>query len=79
MQGKCPVLVYIYGGGGVQGTATRFPAESLVNNFANEDRNIVFVSIQYRLGMPGWLNLNPDVSHSADSNLAIRGGLRWMK
>jgi carboxylesterase type B len=49
---KCPVLYYVHGGGFVKGAASDYPLHVLDQNFAR--KNIVFVSVQYRLGVFGF-------------------------
>jgi len=49
-----PVLVFIHGGAWVYGSGVRFDGRRLLN------RDIVYVSINYRLGMLGYLCLGTD-------------------
>lgn len=54
---SAPVLIWIHGGGFTSGykTSTGDPAGILARSTLNDDEGIVFVSINYRLGMFGWL------------------------
>jgi carboxylesterase type B len=54
----CPVLFYIHGGGFNFDSAPMFPAQVLVDHFGT--RELVFVTIGYRLGSFGFLNLGSD-------------------
>lgn len=68
-----PVIVYIHGGGFEAGTASDHGPEYLM------DRNIVLVTIQYRLGVFGFIAVGrPDVTGNQglkDQTLA----LRWVR
>jgi para-nitrobenzyl esterase len=57
---KLPVLVFIYGGGFTTGSSTQ---EGYNPSVLVTRGNIVFVSMQYRLGAFGFLSMG-QVSHS---------------
>lgn len=74
---KCPVLVWIYGGGGHggEGSARSYYGDS----FAKD--SVVYVSFNYRLGPLGFYNFNL-IDKSFDSNCALSDmlmALRWIK
>lgn len=46
-----PVMVWIHGGGNTTGTANTYPASRLAGS-----ENLVVVTVNYRLGMLGWLS-----------------------
>jgi carboxylesterase type B len=46
-----PVLVYIHGGGFNEGTVNVYGKQDMVNLFAA--RGIVFIQLEYRMGMFG--------------------------
>jgi carboxylesterase type B len=74
-----PVIVHIHGGGyteGYNGYASR--GEALVNR---SDGNVLYVEIQYRLGMYGFLGGGP-IGENGDKNaglLDMRAGLDWIQ
>ncbi|CCA72715.1 related to triacylglycerol lipase II precursor [Serendipita indica DSM 11827] len=73
---KLPVLVYIHGGGFVQGNPLGWPFEHWIEQYPN----IVIVSIYYRLGIFGFLTA-PDAGDALDSNAGILDqveALRWV-
>uniref|UniRef100_A0AC35TMQ8 COesterase domain-containing protein n=1 Tax=Rhabditophanes sp. KR3021 TaxID=114890 RepID=A0AC35TMQ8_9BILA len=48
VKGNCSVLVYLHGGRLVSGSSSTLKEELIIENFANDDRNVVFVSMNYR-------------------------------
>ena len=76
--GPRPVLVWIHGGGYIQGSANDFD----VSKFAN-DYDIVVVAINYRLGMFGFLDLSQfgkDYEGSASNGFRDQIlALKWVK
>ncbi|TVY80951.1 Carboxylesterase patB [Lachnellula suecica] len=50
-----PVLVYIHGGGFTVGSKDSNPAGLIARSQLNDGEGIVFVAINYRLGLYGWL------------------------
>jgi carboxylesterase type B len=75
-----PVLVWLYGGGYVSGdkTASGNPAGLLDRSFDNGNGGVIFVAMNYRLGIFGWLSGSQDVTANAgllDQKLA----LEWVK
>lgn len=76
-----PVMVFIHGGAFVNGagSATCYDGTSLV---ARGD--IIYVSVNYRLGVLGWMHLDAHGSPESpvDSNLGLRdqlAALRWVR
>ena len=78
---RLPVLVYVHGGAYSVGSSREYPrqVETLVR-----DSGIVYVSINYRLGALGWLDLShwstPD--RPVESNLGLRdqvAALEWVR
>ncbi|TKR83115.1 hypothetical protein L596_016759 [Steinernema carpocapsae] len=76
---NCKVLVYIHGG--YHGT-THFKEEVLVQNFLDDGRNIIVVTVAYRLGILGNINLVPEGDSSAARNIALLDiieALNWVE
>ncbi|RXG54873.1 Baculoviral IAP repeat-containing protein 7-A [Armadillidium vulgare] len=70
---KLPVLVFIHGGGFVFGAAHQYPPHALMN------KDIVFVAIQYRLGIFGFLSTEDSV---IPGNMGLKDqqlALKWIK
>ncbi|KAJ5707627.1 hypothetical protein N7488_007428 [Penicillium malachiteum] len=65
-----PVLVWIDGGGFVQGDKTQLDPSGLVNRSTVAGDGVVFVSINYQLGAFGWLG-----GHSLMANGTANAGL----
>ncbi|OBH98119.1 carboxylesterase/lipase family protein [Mycobacterium sp. E2733] len=79
-EGPLPVMVFIHGGGYILGSS----ATPLYDGAALARRGCVYVSVNYRLGALGCLDLSslstPDIT--IDSNLFLRDlvmALRWVK
>jgi para-nitrobenzyl esterase len=53
--GSTPVMVYIHGGGNYNGSALGYDAASLVNRAQQLSSPVVVVTIQYRIGVFGFL------------------------
>ncbi|XP_047472574.1 esterase E4-like isoform X1 [Penaeus chinensis] len=70
---RLPVMVYIHGGGYFAGSADKYPPHVLLNE------DIVMVSLQYRLGIMGFLSTEDSV---IPGNFGLKDqalGLRWTK
>ena len=80
-QERLPVLVYFYGGGFVNGDSSepRYDGESMAA------KGIVVVSVNYRLGVFGFLalpELTKESPHKASGNYGLldqNAGLRWVR
>lgn len=78
---KLPVLVWIYGGGGVNGST----AEPIYDGNAIARKGVVVVSMNYRLNVFGWLahpELTRESEHYASGNYASLdqlAGIRWVR
>jgi para-nitrobenzyl esterase len=78
---KLPVLVWIYGGGGVNGST----AEPIYDGNAIAKKGVVVVSVNYRLNVFGWFahpELTRESGHHASGNygsLDQLAGIRWVK
>lgn len=66
---NCPVMYYVYGGQWNYGSPFNFPHEILVENFVSKD--IVLVTVAYRLGSFGFFNTGK--KSSAVKNLGLVG------
>ncbi len=82
--GPWPVAVFVHGGGSVQGSASEtLPGgEALYDGqFLARFGRVVVVTVQYRLGAPGWLAL-PDGDGVAPANRGLldqQQALRWLQ
>jgi para-nitrobenzyl esterase len=78
---RLPVLVWIYGGGGVNGST----AEPIYDGNAIAKQGVVVVSMNYRLNVFGWLahpELTKESPHHASGNygsLDQLAGIQWVK
>jgi len=78
---KLPVLVWIYGGGGVSGST----AEPIYDGNAIAKKGVVVVSMNYRVNVFGWLahpELSGESPHHASGNygsLDQLAGIQWVK
>jgi para-nitrobenzyl esterase len=78
---KLPVLIWIYGGGGVNGST----AEPLYDGNAIAKKGVVVVSMNYRLNVFGWLS-HPELTRESDHHASGNYGsldqlmaIRWVK
>jgi para-nitrobenzyl esterase len=74
-RGKHPVLVWMHGGGGMMGSGNNVDGATFAHN------GIVVVTIAYRLGALGLVDLRGVFDELADSNFAILdqiAALRWV-
>ena len=78
---RLPVLVWIYGGGGVNGST----AEPIYDGNAIAKKGVVVVSMNYRLNVFGWFahpELTRESEHHSSGNygsLDQLAGIRWVK
>ena len=82
-ESNLPVYVWIHGGGNSSGSANASPSYRGFNLAANA--NVVFVSINYRLGLFGWFNhpalktgTDPETDSGNFGTLDIIKALRWV-
>lgn len=74
-----PVLVYLHGGSNISGSASKSFKNLAVN------ANAIVVSVEYRLGALGWLNLdalktgNPEEDSGNYGLLDIKKALQWVQ
>lgn len=76
-----PVLVWIYGGGYVEGSKYFDPAGLISQSQKNGGDGFVFVAMNYRLGMFGWLS-GPTFQQGGTANAALydqRLALEWVQ
>jgi carboxylesterase type B len=67
---NCAVMYYVHGGGFNFDSPMLFPINYVVDNFNTHHRNVIMVTIAYRLGSFGFLNI-PQTS--AIQNLGLHG------
>ncbi|HUJ44877.1 MAG TPA: carboxylesterase family protein [Opitutaceae bacterium] len=78
---RLPVMIWIHGGGGVAGSS----AEPIYDGNALAKRGVVVVSMNYRLGILGWMahpELTKESEHHASGNygsLDQLAAIRWVK
>ncbi|KAK5117720.1 hypothetical protein LTR62_005144 [Meristemomyces frigidus] len=73
-----PVMVQIHGGGYTQGNAQSYPGDAMVNA---SNGNMIYVSMQYRLGMLGFL-AGGEVMQNGVANAGLldqRAALDWIQ
>ena len=75
-QGKLPVMVWIHGGGFITGDST----EELYGPGALLDKDVILVSMNYRLNILGFLNLGSDEQASGNQGLWDQHeALKWVQ
>ncbi|KAI6890585.1 hypothetical protein KC318_g1264 [Hortaea werneckii] len=75
---RLPVMVQIHGGGYTQGNAQSYPGDAMVNA---SNGNLIYVSIQYRLGLFGFLS-GGQVAKDGSLNAGLldqRAALDWVQ
>jgi acetylcholinesterase len=76
-----PVMVWIYGGGFIEGTSASFNATALVGQSIIETQPIIFVAVQYRVGIWGFAQGIQAATNNA-TNLGLRDqvlALEWVQ
>ncbi|CAP25392.2 Protein CBG04745 [Caenorhabditis briggsae] len=76
---NCSVMIAIHGGGFLFESASAFNPEILINNFVGQNRNIVVVSLNYRLGAFGFGHLAGDVGERNLGLFDILAGVKWVR
>uniref|UniRef100_A0A0N4ZE07 glucuronosyltransferase n=1 Tax=Parastrongyloides trichosuri TaxID=131310 RepID=A0A0N4ZE07_PARTI len=82
LDSDCSVAFYIHGGGYNFDSPMILNESVIVENFAKEGRDVVFVTFQYREGSFGFLNLNYKLNLTADTNVGMFDmlqALKWVK
>uniref|UniRef100_A0AC35TWH1 Carboxylic ester hydrolase n=1 Tax=Rhabditophanes sp. KR3021 TaxID=114890 RepID=A0AC35TWH1_9BILA len=82
LKGNCSVAVYVHGGNFNFDSPIILLEDSLIENFANDQRNVIFVSFSYREGSFGFLNLNYKLNLSIPKNQGMFDmveALKWTK
>ena len=70
---KRPVIVFIHGGNFVRGSAAEYDPDYLL------DQDVVLVTLQYRLGMFGFLSTETGEAPGNYGMLDQVAALRWVK
>ena len=76
-----PVLVWIYGGGYTEGSKNYNPAGLISQSQENNGEGFIFVAMNYRLGMFGWLS-GPTFQENGTANAGLydqRLALEWVQ
>uniref|UniRef100_A0A1I7UW97 Carboxylic ester hydrolase n=1 Tax=Caenorhabditis tropicalis TaxID=1561998 RepID=A0A1I7UW97_9PELO len=76
---NCSVMIAIHGGGFLFESASAFNPEILINNFVGQNRNIVVVSINYRVGVFGFGHLAGDQGDRNMGLFDIMAGVKWVR
>ena len=66
-------MIAVHGGQMLRGSPAAYSNEIITNNFVGQDRNIVVVTVPYRLGIFGLPNLPGELEGIADRNLILYG------
>ncbi|KAF5876692.1 putative carboxylesterase family protein [Botrytis fragariae] len=82
-ESSAPVVVWIYGGGYVAGSkfGSGNPATLISRSQENGDEGVIYVALNYRLGLFGWLS-GPTFEESGAANAALldqRLALEWIQ
>lgn len=73
---KKPIMIWIYGGGYYSGSST---LDVYDGRYLAASQNIIVVSMQYRLGMLGFLNLESELAPGNMGLLDQLLGIRWVQ
>uniref|UniRef100_A0A914ZIK3 Carboxylesterase type B domain-containing protein n=1 Tax=Parascaris univalens TaxID=6257 RepID=A0A914ZIK3_PARUN len=82
LDGGCAVVYMIHGGEYNFDSPMLYRIDFLVDNFLPEERSVLVVTVTYRLGSFGFLNLSPNLKSSAVKNAGLLDmieGLRWVQ
>ncbi|KAH7351284.1 cholinesterase [Rhexocercosporidium sp. MPI-PUGE-AT-0058] len=77
---KLPVVFWMYGGAFEFGSTQTYDASELILTSIAQGKNIIYVSVNYRLGGFGWLG-GKEIKADGSSNLGFldqRAGLEWV-
>ncbi|RPD58729.1 carotenoid ester lipase precursor [Lentinus tigrinus ALCF2SS1-7] len=75
-----PVIAFIYGGGFTVGSTAWFPGQAFVEHSISMDQPVVFVAMNYRLNVFGFLG-GKEIKEAGVGNLGLqdqRAALRWI-
>lgn len=75
-----PVVFWIFGGGFEFGSTQTYDASELISTSVAQGKDIIYVSVNYRLGGFGWL-AGSEIKNDGSSNLGLldqRLGLEWV-
>lgn len=77
---KLPVMAWIYGGGFVAGSSSSFPGENIVANSIALNQPVIYVSLNYRVSVWGFLGGSEMAANNATNNgiLDQRLALEWI-
>lgn len=78
---KLPVMVWIYGGGFIEGTANTYNATALIAQSVQQQEPIIFVAMNYRVGIWGWAQGAEAAANNA-TNLGLKdqlAAIRWVQ
>ena len=73
-----PVLVYIHGGGFTAGTKVSDPAGLIARSQVGDGEGVIFVAINYRLGLYGWLSGGNDTIPNLGLHDQLKA-LQWVQ
>ncbi|KAG8930205.1 hypothetical protein FRC03_009068 [Tulasnella sp. 419] len=76
-----PVIVWIYGGAFLMGSTEGYKGENIVKRSTEIGQPVIYVSINYRIGVLGFLP-GIEVKNAGAGNLGLRDqrlGLRWVQ
>uniref|UniRef100_A0A1I7U4P9 COesterase domain-containing protein n=1 Tax=Caenorhabditis tropicalis TaxID=1561998 RepID=A0A1I7U4P9_9PELO len=79
---NCSVLVVVHGGQMIRGNAAMFHSDVITNNFVGQGRNVIVVTVPYRLGIFGLPNFPGDLEGALDRNLILYDvieALKWVQ
>uniref|UniRef100_A0AC34QCA3 Carboxylic ester hydrolase n=1 Tax=Panagrolaimus sp. JU765 TaxID=591449 RepID=A0AC34QCA3_9BILA len=80
--GNCSVTFYVHGGEFAYGSPLQFSQETIIDNYNNGSRNVVFVTAAFRQAMFGVMNLNWKLNLSMDMNAGLHDivhAMKWVK
>ncbi|CAI2353269.1 unnamed protein product [Caenorhabditis sp. 36 PRJEB53466] len=79
---NCSVMVAVHGGQMIKESPATYQNDIIVNNFVGQGRNVVVVTVPYRLGVFGLPNVPGDLRGIVERNLILHdvvAALEWTK